>query len=149
MLVGISGLSDEGLLIASASRFLMLSSFYNIIQIKYVREGQVAGAADHLVHQPRHHPPLPPPLLIPTVHPPLLLPHRQVQKYPSPHPDYFPKIRIFFCLCYVALSASLLGYNIATDSYSDKAWYEYVLQGGGGECIDSLILIIQLGVLRL
>jgi hypothetical protein len=28
-------------------------------------------------------------------------------------------------------------------------WYEYVLQGGGGECIDSVILVIQLGVLRL
>jgi hypothetical protein len=63
--------------------------------------------------------------------------------------DYFPKLRIFFCLAYVVLSASLVGYNIATDSYSEKAWYEYVLQGGGGECIDSIILIIQLGVLRL
>ena len=58
-------------------------------------------------------------------------------------------MRIFFCLAYITLSASLLAYNVVTDSYSETVWYEYVLQGGGGECIDSIILVIQLGVLRL
>jgi len=47
------------------------------------------------------------------------------------------------------LSLTLIIYNLLTDSYSDRAWYEYILQGGGGECIDSLILLIQLKVLRL
>lgn len=50
---------------------------------------------------------------------------------------------------YILLSLSLIGYNLATDSYEQRSWYEYVLQGGGGECVDSVILVIQLAVLRL
>ena len=57
-------------------QFPTLHTLYNIIPIKYVREGQVPNPPDHLIHQPRHNPSLPPPLLIPTLHPPLLLTHR-------------------------------------------------------------------------
>lgn len=47
------------------------------------------------------------------------------------------------------LSLILLIYNLATDSYSRDEWYQYILQGGGGECINCVILLIQLAVLRL
>lgn len=47
------------------------------------------------------------------------------------------------------LSISLISYNLATNSYSGAKWYKYILQGGGGECIGSLILLIQLGVLKM
>jgi hypothetical protein len=50
---------------------------------------------------------------------------------------------------YVMLSFALITYNVVTQSYPEQAWYEYILQGGGGECIDSFIMLIQLKVLRL
>lgn len=58
-------------------------------------------------------------------------------------------MRIFFSLVYVGLSIGLIVYNLAVREYNNKDAYEYVLEGGGGQCIDSVILLIQLGVLRL
>ena len=46
------------------------------------------------------------------------------------------------------LGVALLSYNLATGSYEIENWYEYLLQGGGGVCINSIILLVQLGVLR-
>jgi hypothetical protein len=48
----------------------------------------------------------------------------------------------------VLLSIALLSYNLAVFTYQGSLWYEYIFQGGGGECLDSIILLIQLGVLR-
>ena len=78
--------------------------------------------------------------------------HSSTNRYQSTwtfHIEYFPKVRIFLSLGYILLSIALLVYNIVTDSYDAEQWYEYILQGGGGECINSGILLMELAVLRL
>lgn len=61
--------------------------------------------------------------------------------------DYYPKIRILFAVGYVVLSIALLSYNIATKQYFDDN-SQYLFAGGGGETINSLVLLLQLFVLR-
>lgn len=61
--------------------------------------------------------------------------------------DYYPKIRILFAVVYVLLSVALLSYNIATKLYYEQDSL-YLFAGGGGESINSLVLLLQLYVLR-
>ena len=64
-----------------------------------------------------------------------------------PHLDYFPKIRILFCFIYVALTIAFFISNLMSGRVRTDDAIELVL-GGVGEIINSVILIIQLLVLR-
>lgn len=63
--------------------------------------------------------------------------------------EFFPRMRVVLALSYIVLSIVVIIYNVIVGLFPIDQAYNYVLQGGGASVINSVVLIIQLSVLKL
>lgn len=63
--------------------------------------------------------------------------------------EFFPRVRVVMAISYIILSIAVIVYNLIIGLFPSNEIYEYVLQGGGASVINSIVLILQLLVLKL
>jgi hypothetical protein len=72
-------------------------------------------------------------------------------KYTSinhPIQEFYPRMRVILSILYIALSLTVVVYNIAIGLFPLDSAYNYVLQGGGASVLNSIVIVIQLVVLK-
>jgi hypothetical protein len=55
-------------------------------------------------------------------------------------------VRVILTCSYIFISIFILIFTLTVSLYAE--WYSYILAGGGGPCINSIVLILELMVLR-
>jgi hypothetical protein len=57
-------------------------------------------------------------------------------------------LRVILACAYIVVSVCILTFSLSVQLYAGNSWYAYLLVGGGGPCINSIVLVLQLFVLR-
>ena len=57
-------------------------------------------------------------------------------------------MRVIHSVSYIVVSITILVFSLVVELYPSNLWYSYILVGGGGPCINSIVLILELLVLR-
>lgn len=68
--------------------------------------------------------------------------------YPDCDAAKYPYTRIILCMCYTVLTVPFLAVSIVYDQSETDVDAFWMVEFGVGECIDALILTLQLVVLR-